>query len=60
MTTIYYLALFVTFLVTAAWCFNRFACPASPQQQAWQDAQEALQRANRDVDARVRLGGGVL
>jgi len=60
MTTIYYLALLVTFIVLTLWCFNHFACPASPQQQAWMDAQQALERANRDVDARVRLRGGVM
>ena len=58
MTAIYYLALITALIVGVAYCVDRFLCPASPQQQAWMDAQQALQRANRDVDARVRLGGG--
>ena len=49
------LGLLILSIYCFAWCVNSFLCPRNLHEAAWDDAEQALHRANRDVEQRTRL-----
>jgi len=48
------LGILVLAIYGVCWCAN-MCCPPTPKAAAWDDAEKALERANREVERRERL-----
>lgn len=48
------LAILMLAIYGVFWCAN-MCCPSNPRESAWDDASNALRRANRDAQQRDRL-----
>lgn len=55
LAAVIYMGLIVLVIYGIAWCAEKFLCSASPSEQAWNDCETELYRANRDVESREQL-----